>query len=213
MAASQHTHHEDCVLVEGSMSLYQRRARAAFSIHTDNDLSPWAWITTICGRQCINPLHMTVHTPVKIKYPAGVCIYRGFPAGTKDHLIPRGLSGESARKTIVAVVPACAECNSRIGAAPTFNVSRRRELAHSRIKRSKRSILSAPDWTDEDLKEFGHELRSHIVKRRDEKRATVSRLEWPDDPYYDIKAFQRSGIEDPVLLGLCDDPTITVSAA
>lgn len=206
MADEQRINIGDCVLIDGSMTIYQRRARAMFSIHTDNDLSPWAWITTICGKQCINPLHMTVHTPVKIKYPAGVCIYCGFPSGSRDHLIPRGLSGDAARSSIVAVVPACSECNSRIQAAATFNVSKRREIAHESIRKSKRHILSAPDWTDEDLAEFGYELRSHIKARRSQKQATLSRLSWPEDPLYDMKAFQRSGIEDPFILDLCDNP-------
>lgn len=39
-----------------------------------------------------------------------------------------------------------------------------------------------------------------------EKEITLGRLSWPEDPFYDMRAFQHSGIDDPVSLGLCSDP-------
>ena len=77
---------------------YQPEARRVFMIANDRDLMPWAWILTTCKTDgCLNAQHMVVHAPTRIQYPAGVCVFCGMPAGTKDHLLPRGKTGEARR--------------------------------------------------------------------------------------------------------------------
>ena len=46
----------------------------------------------------------------------------------------------------------------------------------------------------------------YIQAKEIEKEITLGRLSWPEDPFYDMRAFQHSGIDDPVSLGLCSDP-------
>lgn len=183
---------------------YQARARREFARHTDRDVPQWAWVLTTCDRQCLNVQHMMVHSPIRIAYPVGVCIYCGMPAGTKDHLVPAGWTGEN-RRPFVAVVPACADCNRRISDLPECNVDVRRKRAQDSLRRTKKAILKAPRWTDADLDEYGPSLRSFMVAKRAEREVLENRLAWPFDPFYDLRAWQKSGIKDPVAIDMIAD--------
>jgi len=181
--------------------LYQEAARAVFAEGTGREIEPWSWISTICGTLCLHQECMIVHSPRMIAYPYGVCIYCGLPAGTRDHLLPRGSTGET-RRVFVAVVPACGECNSRIGDRRDPTIAGRRQMAHESLRKSKARILGGLDWTDAQLAEFGPTLRASLTQQRALKRQTLARLAWPEDPDYDMRAWQKSGIPDPVALGL-----------
>ena len=197
----------DCVL--GSVSnvgAYQRMARPVYEeASRTGPLEPWDWVYTSCDVWCLNAQHMLVRSPRVIAYPPGVCVYCGFPAGTKDHLLPRTVTGE-ARRQFVAVVPACGECNSLIGSFSQPNISERREWAHAALRRKKRATLNTKDFCEQELAEFGPGLREYVKNGMRDKQVLIARLAWPDDPFYDIAAWQRSGITDPIALGLVDNP-------
>lgn len=202
-----------CTPITASVEFWQAEARRVFEVASDQDLMPWAWMLSTCTTDmCINPAHLIVHQPIRIQYPAGVCVYCGMPAGTRDHLWPRGKSGE-ARRLYVATVPACGDCNCRINDFPDHSVARRREIAQASIRKSKRTLLEAKVWTTDELAEMGRTLRAFIEQKAVERVATMSRLTWPEDPFYDLRAFQKSGIHDPVALGLCDDPIAQKAAS
>ena len=203
---------QSCVIASTTGAIYQAMARREFETHADLTIDPLTWIITSCGNRCLNPQHMLVHQPVRIAYPAGVCVYCGLPAGTKDHLIPKTWTGE-ARRHRVAVVPACAECNSAIGDRHGFGVHERRGVAHDHLRRKHRRVLAAPDWTQADLDELGPGLRSSVEAAQGRKHAARARLAWPEDPFYDIRAWQQSGIEDPVAIGACASPVPAAMAA
>ena len=195
-----------CVLSPGSNArLYQQAARAAFEIAGDVDLQPHAWVVATCGSQCLNPQHLIAHQPRVIAYPAGVCVYCGFPAGTKDHLVPRPWSGDT-RRSSVAVVPACGECNAWIGAAGSASIDDRRKIAHDRLRKARSETLAAPEWAEGDLAELGPVLRQHVEAKQRERKATLARLAWPEDPFYDMRAWQKSGVDDPVAIGVIAPP-------
>lgn len=196
--------HTDCVLPwAGTTAVYQALAKAAYESASDLDLTPWTWMVATCGGQCVNPEHLIARSPVNLAYPRGVCVYCGLPSAGKDHLLPRSLTGD-ARRQLVAVVPSCAECNSAINDTPTASITQRRAIAHGSIRRRKRGILAAPTWTDGDLAELGPTLRSAVRARQDVKRATLLRLGWPDDPFYDLRALEKSGIDNGYAIGLID---------
>ena len=71
---------------------------------------------------------------------------------------------------------------------------------------AKRSVLSAKVWTLDELSEMGRNLRTFIEQKARERESVLARLAWPEDVFYDLRAFQHSGIDDPVALGLCDNP-------
>lgn len=84
------------------------------------------------------------------------------------------------------------------------SVSERRRRAQLSIERSNKNLLLRPVKTEDDLALLGPGLRTVAVKNNRLAAAVKDRLGWPSDPFYDLRAFQRSGIEDPVALGLCD---------
>lgn len=186
--------------------MYQERAARVFISHTGRSLLPWSWITTECElTDCLDVRCMVIHAPKQLAYPAGVCIYCGLPSGTKDHLLPLPITG-SALRGMVIVVPACADCNNRINDCASPNVSARREVAHASIKRKYTKLLSVPDKTAADLRELGPGMRSVALKNNSKRASIRARLAWPDDPFMDLRAFQKAGIEDPVALGMCNHP-------
>lgn len=183
---------------------YQERARLAFSIHYDRQVLPWAWITSRCDvAMCLRPECMAVHAPKRIAYPDGVCVYCGDPAGTMDHLLPRPATGDALRGQ-VALVPSCGNCNSRICDFPSPNIGDRRRRAQLSIERGYRLLLASPHKDAEYLRHIGPALKSVAIKNNAKRVWVKLRLSWPDDPFYDLRAFQQSGVEDPVAIGMCD---------
>lgn len=181
--------------------LYQQAAHAAYMAQTGRAIEPWAWISTTCGALCLRAECMLVYAPRVIAYPPGVCVYCGYPAGTRDHLLPKQFTGE-ARRVFVAIVPACSDCNGRINDKPEPSVAGRRKIAQDSLRKSKRLVLAGIDWTDEQLAEYGPTLRASLIRQRDLKNQVLARLSWPEDLDYDMRAWQKSGIPDPSALGL-----------
>lgn len=189
----------------GNPRQYQLEAQARYAAHHDRPILPWSWVTTNCDvHQCLDPECMTVRTATRIKYPADSCVYCGEGGYTNDHLLPEPVTGKALR-SLVVVVPACGSCNSIISDAPTCNVGERRRIAQLSIERRNKRLLLSPHKTDADLCEMGPLLRSVAVQNNIKRERVKARLAWPFDPFYDLRAFQRSGFDDPAALGLCDE--------
>lgn len=188
----------------GNPRQYQLEAQARYASHVDRGVLPWSWVTTECEvHQCLDPECMTLHAAKRIEYPADICVYCGEAGYTRDHLLPRPLTGDAVRAMVV-VVPACGTCNSAISDLPSANVAERRRKAQTSLERKNGRLLLSRHKTWDDMQEMGYALRS-VSERNNVKRLRVkARLSWPIDPYYDLRAFQRSGIEDPESAGLCD---------
>ncbi|WP_123391354.1 HNH endonuclease [Nocardioides aurantiacus] len=186
----------------GARGLYQRAALAKYASTTGRDVSIWAYVTTACDLDdCLDVECMFVHAPTHIDYPSRICVYCGDPSGTRDHLVPRAWSNGAAR-LFVAVVPACSDCNGRINDSWAVSVSERRKVAHASLRKKYRDLLTEKPWRQEDLDELGHALREHVIKGQHKREWVKARLAWPIDPEYDLRAFQRTGIEDPAERGL-----------
>lgn len=189
---------------KGNPRAYQAEAQRLYSMDREYFIMPWSWITTDCDvDMCLDTECMTIHAPKRIAYPYGICVYCGETAGTKDHLLPKPMTGLALRH-LVAVVPACGNCNSRIGDFPSPNVNERRRRAQLSIERSSKTLLLRGFRDGNELKQLGPGLRRVAVKNNALYLLTRRRLAWPVDPHYDIRAFEHSGIEDPVVLGLCE---------
>lgn len=187
----------------GSRNQYQRRAQDEWlNHHPECVYLPWAWVSTSCGvDMCMNVDCMEIHRPVKIAYPPGVCVYCGDPAGTMDHLLPRTWTSTSARRS-VAVVPACAQCNSTLSDIFEPSVYKRREYVQARYAKRWAKRLAVADPTKEDLARMGYVLRDAAIRGIAQRERLRLRLAWPEDPFYDKRAFEKSGIEDPETLGV-----------
>ena len=189
----------------GSPRQYQLEAQRTWSIARDRSVAPWSWITTDCEvPQCLVADCMSIHSPIRIGYRRDVCTYCGEGCGGVDHLLPEPWTGKAARH-LVAVVPACRNCNSRINDHPSPNVSVRRRVAQLSIERHNKMLLLRPRKTDYELKQLGYAMRTVAVKNNIKAERVRARLAWPSDPFYDLRAFQKAGIDDPESIGLCDE--------
>jgi len=194
------TYTEPCDPWRGDAAKYQ--AQAFQALH-DAGVQPahYSWITPRCSTgMCLQPDHLLIHAPTHIEYPYGVCIYCGRRGWTKDHLLPQPLTGNTMRR-FVATVPACGECNSLLRDTFTASVTERRELAQIRLRRKHRKVLRNLDFTEQQLDEFGQLLRDYIVASMALKAEILALFDWPTDPAYDERAFQKSGIDDPYAAG------------
>lgn len=192
---------ESCTPWDGPPRRHQVRAQEVL-VAAGRDLTHLAWVTPVCGTAiCVNPDHLVTNQPLRLAYPHGVCIYCGRSAGTRDHLLPRRWTGDALRK-YVATVPACGTCNSVLSDTLTWSITERRALAHHRLARKYRTVLLTLDKTDEELDEYGPTLRAHLIDGMAKKREVLRMLAWPEDPAYDRRALERSGIQDPYAVGL-----------
>lgn len=195
-------HWTPCDRFDGPRDDYQERAAREIYAGAAQPPHRFAWIVPTCGTEmCIAHLHLQVNAPLSIAYPWGICVYCGVSGYTKDHLLPRTWTGDTAR-LYVATVPACGFCNSAISDRYAPCITDRRALAHAAIRRRCAGALRTVDRTPAELMEYGHLLRTAMVAGMARKADTLRRLAWPEDPRYDLRAFWDSGIEDPYALGL-----------
>jgi hypothetical protein len=193
-----------CAPFQGRPVSYQAEAaRVLFAV--GRTVQSWHWLSSTCDEpMCLQVDHLVARQPLKLAYPYGVCIYCGMPGRTRDHLLPVTSTGRAARR-FVATVPACGQCNSIIGDRGSANITVRRRLAHDGIRRRHAANLATRDWSPEELAEFGPGLLPHILEAMDRKLETLSRLAWPHDPSFDLRALELSGIEDPYATGILGD--------
>lgn len=196
---------DKCIAWQGNPRQYQIRAQQLYAEALEKALLPWTWVTTTCKTDsCLDVEHMVLHQPRVIAYRKGTCVYCGEGASGVDHLLPEPWTGNALRH-MVAVVPACGNCNTRIGDHPSPSVAVRRKVAQLSIERHSRRLLLRPRKTEADMVDLGHAMRSVALMNNIKVDRVKARLSWPLDPYYDLRAFQKSGIDDPISLGLCDE--------
>ncbi len=203
----------DCVSFEGRDGHYQSKALDAWYAEFNQVPASWSWVTVTCAtRNCLNPYHLELKSPLKLAYPYGVCIYCGRTAGTKDHLLPRYWSGASKRAYVVTV-PACGTCNSLLSDTLTWSITERRAICHIRFRRHFRKVLRTVEYGPSDLAEFGDSLRAFVVDGMNQKAEVLRCLEWPGDPGYDARACAKSGIPDAYEIGLLLDEKTALQIA
>ncbi len=192
---------KECSIWQGRPQFYQEQALLAV-VEAGVRIWPWSWIETTCGEElCLEPDHLVVNGPQKLKYPAGQCVYCGVIAQSKDHIVPTAATGIEHRKYVLTV-PACLQCNGAINDVPVYSIDGRRRVAQAYIAKKYKSALSRPEYTREEIQEFEGRLRQAIMGDQEEKAYLRARLTWPEDPFYDLRYLQKSGIEDPYLTGL-----------
>ena len=202
MKATRRTTIAHCEPFQGRPYDYQEAASQAHWVETGLPGQKWRWITTTCATEhCLTVDHMVLNEPIKLSYPAYVCIYCGQAGGTRDHLMPKHFTGKAARTSVITV-PCCSNCNNLLSDTLTESITERRELAHLRIRRRNKRTLNQPELTPAEMRQFGHNLRTYIKDARTKKDILLDRLAWPHDENYDLRACQKSGIDDPYAIGL-----------
>lgn len=196
----------DCIPYEGPEHRWREKVVELCWLETGVDHPELAWPTATCSTpMCLYLKHLAWQSPNKLAYPPGVCVYCGLLADTRDHLLPRTWTGEATRKHVLTV-PACQQCNSTIADRYLPSITARRRQAQQHIAHKYAALLKMPEWTSEDIAAMGKTLRSTIERGVFDRDLTRARLAWPEDPDYDLRAMQISGIENPYQLGLIEIP-------
>ena len=175
---------------------YQEQARGLLAHEGGRHIPALVRVVWRCDTAwCLTPSHLDQVEPVRLSYPYGVCVYCGQPGSTRDHILPRAWTGEASRQFTVTV-PSCGECNSLIGESVADTIAERREIAQGRIRKKYHRILSHYEYTPAEIDEFGPGLRESVIRGLADKAHISARLEWPTDPFYDARAFDKSGVYD-----------------
>lgn len=138
-------------------------------------------LTHKAARRCVNTPGLGRHHAggVDVKHHSetpGLCTYCGWDAESVDHLMPRTWTGEAARQ-FVTTVPACKDCNSRIGDQYAPTVAMRKSIAYESLERKHRKLLATRSWADDELEEFGTRLRHELEAREALRRIVKYRLD------------------------------------
>lgn len=190
-----------CLPWRGKPEHYQEQAAIA-AVEGGIGIMPWCWIETDCGNPlCIESTHLLIRRPQRLEYPYAICVYCGQAAWTKDHLLPVGATGVALRRHVLTV-PACSECNTLIGASYAPSITERRAIAKAKLRKKHWKKITAYEYSDEEIREFGPGLRPTIIRAKAEKEAILERLAFPEDMTFDLRYLGKSGIDDPYALGL-----------
>lgn len=110
------------------------------------------------------------------------CVYCGLPGDSVDHIPPRSLRRQLLDIELVAMkemeVPACRECNAALGARPIITITERREYIKKYLRRRYASYIRIPNWTAEELSEFGNDLRGMICRNMAVRDCALQRIAW-----------------------------------
>lgn len=116
------------------------------------------------------------------EYKLYKCFYCGVPASTEDHVSPLAYVDTIGTDTVVRfgiklwLVEACHECNCILGAKPLVDPLERKEFIKKGLQKRYKKILSAKDYTEEELQEFGYTLRENIKQGLDLKQQILKRV-------------------------------------
>ena len=107
------------------------------------------------------------------------CTYCGIGANCLDHVIPvsyKQIGRKGADYSKELVVPSCDECNNKLSNFYLPSIAERAEYLIGAYNKKYKKILSAPDWTEEEIRELGPTLRKTIQGTQNLKEVVLCRL-------------------------------------
>lgn len=110
------------------------------------------------------------------------CIYCGIVCDSIDHIPPRSMRAQLSGVELAAIgqqeVPSCRECNSVLGGRPILTITERRAYIKAALHCRYKSYLRIPNWTEDELKEFGESLRGMIRRNMAVRDIVRQRIAW-----------------------------------
>ena len=112
----------------------------------------------------------------KIKLPE--CIYCGDDSQemSRDHVVPVSYSSIKRNYEVGDMVPCCLECNSILGSVMLCAVEERAAFLLDKYLHKYKSVLRTPRWTDSELAELGHNMKSKVIANIHMKEYISNRL-------------------------------------
>lgn len=116
------------------------------------------------------------------------CVYCGDPATEWDHVFPVSVAANvdwMSNRTLyeyrrgLVMVPSCGECNNVACDGIYKSVVEKRNAIHIVLRRRYRKILSVPLWSDDELSELGHSMRTSVLASQAALLRLLRRITWP----------------------------------
>ncbi len=111
-------------------------------------------------------------TVVGWMFDKSVCFYCGEHATQKEHVVPQSTLYPTW------IVPSCVECNVLAGAKPFVSVLDKMHWLKDRRARRYAKLLKMPEWTEDEIAELGHALRSKVEAAQSALTSVRSQLTW-----------------------------------
>lgn len=120
----------------------------------------------------------------------GRCIYCGDTEQCLDHVYPISKLGMNDLSKInrplfkiffqgLNLVPSCFECNALAEDRSFVSIREKRKFIQSKIKKKYKKILNLPEWSEEEIKELGPNLRKSVKFSINQKESVKRRIMWP----------------------------------
>ena len=124
------------------------------------------------------------------QYP---CFYCGIKSQSIDHFIPISFienirlfidisdTDEDIKHKIFknqVLIPACQECNSLANDAVFNTPNQKKEYIKAKLRKRYDRILQLPHWENEEIKELGYILQTHIESGQNLKEFIKHRIAW-----------------------------------
>jgi 5-methylcytosine-specific restriction endonuclease McrA len=113
------------------------------------------------------------------------CTYCGMPSDTWDHVPAVSVAYDVTCEWLerngygLWLVPACRQCNGRLGSRRLFTVEERAKVIWRGLHRDLEAITSA-EWTTEELSELGPRLGAYVRAGADHVLVLKHRIAWAD---------------------------------
>jgi len=100
------------------------------------------------------------------------CVYCGEIATQDEHFPPMSYSLHGY------ILPACAECNSLAGTNYPTDFVNRASRVKERLRNRYQHQMETPDWSQEEIDEFGRNLKAEVLKWEKTTRIAKERIAW-----------------------------------
>jgi NMD protein affecting ribosome stability and mRNA decay len=109
------------------------------------------------------------------------CYYCGQISDTVDHVLPQSVEQALANSGLTTtiqseLVSCCRECNCLLGNRPPWTKYARKQKIKTMLRKRYKKLLASPNWTEEELLELGHELKSSVLALQAEKALVKRRI-------------------------------------
>ncbi len=140
---------------------------------------------TFCSNTC-RWLDWAKRHPRTEKEPEDIyppCHYCGQPGVTIDHVPPQSLRTRLGELGLTGhytfhEVRCCRECNCLLGARPLYTLADRKRFIKRVLRKRYARFVRMPPWSDEQLAELGHTLRTSVLSAVLTAEIVHRRLAW-----------------------------------
>jgi len=112
----------------------------------------------------------------RFKRPDGPCVYCAWDADVWDHILPVTWTGVHAHAK-GEQVPACGDCNARLGDMHSTDIDERRSCIAESLERKHRRLLRSPEWSLAELDELSGTMRITIENKQLLRKIVQFRLD------------------------------------